>query len=105
MCEPTSRQKKAALRAVICILLEVCNTILDVIGGLWRRVNLLEGEFMENLIGNIQYEMKDGKLVLEIDTTGNGEPSKSGKSLVKASTRGNVGIPGTSLKLGLNLGR
>ncbi len=58
---------------------------------------------METLTANILYEVKDGKLILEIDTTATGEISKSGKSLVKASTRGNVGIPGTSLKLGLNL--
>ncbi len=58
---------------------------------------------MENLVGNIQYEMReDGKLVLEIDTTKDGTLSKSGKSVVKASTYGNVSIPGSKLKLGLN---
>ena len=42
---------------------------------------------METLVGNIQYEMReDGELVLEIDTTKDGTLSKSGKSVVKAST-------------------
>ena len=60
---------------------------------------------MENLNGNIRFELKDGKLILEIDTKNAGEVSKSGKSTVIASTRGNVGIPGTDLKLGLNIYR
>ena len=33
---------------------------------------------------------------------GEGTPSASGKSTVLATTRGNVTIPGTDVKLGLN---
>ena len=58
---------------------------------------------MEALAPRIEYEVKDGKLILCIDIGHEGEPSKSGKSIVIGSTRGNVNIPGTELKLGLNL--
>ena len=58
---------------------------------------------MENLAPYIEYEVKDGKLILSIDIEHEGEPSKSGKSIVIGSTRGNMKIPGTELKLGLNL--
>ena len=58
---------------------------------------------VEILVRHIEYEVKDGKLLLSIDIGHEGEPSKSGKSLVIGSTRGNLGIPGTELKLGLNL--
>ena len=58
---------------------------------------------MESLAPHIDYELKDGKLILSIDIGHEGEPSKSGKSIVIGSTRGNVNIPGTELKLGLNL--
>ena len=68
-----------------------------------HRLWMVGGDVMETLTANIQYEFKDGKLTLEIDTTKPGEMSKSGKSMVLASTRGNVGIPGTAFKVGINL--
>ena len=58
---------------------------------------------MEKLAPHIEFEVKDGKLILSIEIQHKGEPSKSGKSIVIGSTRGNVSVPGTGLKLGLNL--
>lgn len=43
------------------------------------------------------------KLVIEIDLTKKGSPSKSGKSNVIASTQGNVPIGTNGLRLGVNL--
>lgn len=47
--------------------------------------------------------LKEGNIVfLAIDTTAAGSPSASGKTLVKATTNGNVAVPGTNAKIGLN---
>jgi hypothetical protein len=59
---------------------------------------------MEQINSNIQTEFKDGVLTIVINAKGGGEISKSGKSMVLASTHGNVTIPGgKGAKLGLNL--
>ena len=51
---------------------------------------------------NIEITM-DGKFaVIKIDTTKNFGPSQSGKTLIVASTHGNVPIPGTNVIIGLN---
>ena len=43
-------------------------------------------------------------LVIEIDLAAEGSPSASGKTLVIASTHGNVDVPGaTGIKVGLNV--
>lgn len=47
----------------------------------------------------------NNKLVITIDLGVEGTPSSSGKSTIIASTQGNAAIPGTDLKLGLNLYR
>ena len=61
---------------------------------------------MERLIGDIEYEIKDGKLHLSFPLTGAGSPSASGKTTVYASTRGNIEVPGTGGGyLGLNFYR
>jgi hypothetical protein len=52
---------------------------------------------------NIKFDIKDGKLIITINLEEEGEPSKSGKNLLIASSKGNVDVPGTNLKLGLNL--
>lgn len=56
---------------------------------------------------NITISRKGDTLVITITgLNGKGTPSASGKSLVLASTHGNVTVPGsTDLKLGLNLYR
>jgi len=52
---------------------------------------------------NIQFEIKDGKLFMEVDLTEKGETSKSGKSSVIATTRGNISLPGSEVKIGVNI--
>lgn len=54
---------------------------------------------------NITTEFKGGKLIITIDTTKDFGPSKSGKSVIIASTGGNAAMAtptGTQFKLGIN---
>ena len=54
---------------------------------------------------NIQIELKDNKAVITIDLGKDFGPSKSGKTIVVATTRGNVPIPipgSETIRLGLN---
>jgi len=56
---------------------------------------------MENIVMTVS---KDGKkLTLEMDLTKRGGVSASGKSVSVATSRGNQPVPGTNLKLGINL--
>ena len=48
-------------------------------------------------------KVQDGKLLIEIDLERQGTPSRSGKSLVIASTRGNISVG--DVTLGLNVYR
>ncbi len=58
---------------------------------------------MAETIGqNIQIEVKDGKAIITIDLEHRGGLSSSGKSVIVATTSGNVTIPGTTVVLGLN---
>ena len=58
------------------------------------------------LIGrNVTIELDGSILTIRADTSAPGVESKSGKSEVVGSTNGNVAVPGTDLKLGLNLYR
>ena len=52
---------------------------------------------------NVKYEVKDNKLIIEIDLTKEFGPSKSGKTITIASTRGNQKIEGTDVVIGLNV--
>jgi len=52
---------------------------------------------------NVKWEVKDGKLIIEIDLTKELGPSKSGKTITVASTRGNQRIEGTDAIIGLNV--
>jgi hypothetical protein len=56
----------------------------------------------EQLGENITVEVKDGKAIITIDLAHRGRPSSSGKSIIVASTGGNIAIPGTQVVLGLN---
>jgi hypothetical protein len=58
---------------------------------------------MESLGQNVEYELSDGKLHIVIDTVAEGTPSASGKTVVVATTRGNVKIAGGHL--GINFYR
>lgn len=52
---------------------------------------------------NINCEIKDGIATLTIDLTKRLGPSKSGKTILVASTNGNIGIPeNEAIKLGIN---
>jgi len=52
---------------------------------------------------NVKWEVKDDKLIIEIDLTMEFGPSKSGKTITIASTRGNQKIEGTDAVIGLNI--
>ncbi len=54
---------------------------------------------------NVKIERQGHMLVLTIDTRAHGRPSVTGKSDIVASTEGNVEVPGTNMKLGLNIFR
>jgi len=53
---------------------------------------------------NVTMKLAGNKLTIEVDLSAGGEASKSGKSLVIASTEGNVSVPGAAqVKIGLNI--
>ena len=52
---------------------------------------------------NVKLEVKDNKLIIEIDLTKEFGLSKSGKTITIASTRGNQKIEGTDAVIGLNV--
>ncbi len=52
---------------------------------------------------NVKWEVKDDKLIIEIDLTKESGLSKSGKTITIASTRGNQKIEGTDAVIGLNV--
>ena len=52
---------------------------------------------------NVKCEVKDNKLIIEIDLTKEFGLSKSGKTITIASTRGNQEIEGTDAIIGLNV--
>ena len=52
---------------------------------------------------NVNIKLENNKAIIEIDLTKELGPSASGKSVVIATTRGNVPIPGAeTYKLGVN---
>ncbi len=52
---------------------------------------------------NVEWEVKDNKLIIEIDLTKDFGLSKSGKTITIASTRGNQKIEGTDAVIGMNV--
>jgi len=55
---------------------------------------------------NLQMEVKGNNLIITVDLTKDHGPSKSGKTIVVASTLGNVNVPGDEfghIKIGLNV--
>ena len=52
---------------------------------------------------NVKWEVKEDKLIIEIDLTMEFGPSKSGKTITIASTRGNQKIEDTDAVIGLNV--
>jgi hypothetical protein len=54
-------------------------------------------------VQNVKWEVKDNKLIIEIDLTMEFGGSKSGKTITIASTRGNQKIEGTNAIIRLNV--
>ena len=55
---------------------------------------------------NVETKVEHGKLTITVDLTKELGPSSSGKSVIIATTEGNVDVPGTSdVKIGLNVYR
>ena len=53
-------------------------------------------------MGNVKWEVKDNKLIIEVDLSLESGLSKSGKTITIASTKGNQKIEGTNAVIGLN---
>jgi len=58
---------------------------------------------IEDLGNGIHAEIKGDTMTLTVKLSKPGTPSASGKTMVHASTRGNVVIPGAGLTIGLNV--
>lgn len=54
---------------------------------------------------NMTMEIKDGKLIITCDLSTDLGLSKSGKTRIIASSRGNAKVPNTDATIGLNLYR
>lgn len=54
---------------------------------------------------NVKMSVDKKTLTITVDLGAKGTESKSGKSVVLASTEGNVTVPGTDVKIGLNVYR
>lgn len=60
---------------------------------------------METVGTNVAYEVKDGKLMIEVDLTKEFGRSASGKTIRIASTEGNMKVGDTPAIMGLNIYR
>ena len=54
---------------------------------------------------NVSMKVEGNTLQITVDLKAPGSTSSSGKSTIIATTSGNASVPGTDLKLGLNLYR
>jgi len=54
---------------------------------------------------NVELEVEGNILTIKVDLTKEFGPSSSGKTIIIASTEGNVTIPGREEKIGLNVYR
>jgi hypothetical protein len=52
---------------------------------------------------NVEMEVDGDKLLITVDLSKTFGPSKSGKTIIIASTEGNQSVPGTDAKIGLNV--
>ena len=52
---------------------------------------------------NIEMEVNGNILTIKVDLSKRGAVSASGKSVTVASTHGNMAIPGTEVKAGINI--
>lgn len=51
---------------------------------------------------NVEMSVEGDTLTIKVDLTKEFGPSSSGKTTIVASTEGNVGVPDTDVKIGLN---
>lgn len=56
-------------------------------------------------MNNVEFDVKNNVLTITVKLDAKGHPSKSGKTTVIATTRGNVAIGKGDIKLGLNVYR
>ena len=54
---------------------------------------------------NIEMSVEGDTLIIKVDLTKDFGPSKSGKTIIVASTEGNVSVPDRNEKIGLNVYR
>ena len=53
---------------------------------------------------NVDMQVKDGKLIMTVDLAKQFGPSSTGRSIIIASTEGNVSVPDRAdVKVGLNI--
>jgi hypothetical protein len=56
-------------------------------------------------VKNVQMTIEGDTLVIKVDLTKDFGESKSGKTIIVASTEGNVSVPGRKERIGLNVYR
>ena len=62
-------------------------------------------EYGQNVLARVENGKKGKRLVIEVDLEVGGEPSKTGKSVVIASTKGNKHVGEAGVMLGVNVYR
>lgn len=62
-------------------------------------------QYGDNVAVAVQDGKKGKRLVIEVDLSARGTPSKSGKNTVIASTKGNKAVADAGVMLGLNVYR
>lgn len=63
------------------------------------------GRNQENPMKNVELKVEGNILTIKVDLTKEFGPSSSGKTIIIASTEGNVSIPDRDEKIGLNIYR
>lgn len=58
-----------------------------------------------NVHVTVQNGKKGKRLIIEVDLSAEGQPSKTGKSVVIATTHGNKAVPDANVMLGINVYR
>ena len=68
---------------------------------IYRQINL-KGDFV---MKNVEMTVEGETLIIKVDLSKDFGPSKSGKTIIIASTEGNVSVPERGEKIGLNVYR
>ena len=75
------------------VLIGVCNVLSK---SIFKEIYLMK---------NIEMTVEGETLVIKVDLSKDFGPSKSGKTIIIASTEGNVSVPDREVKIGLNIYR